>query len=143
MELSLLPVAVTRAGAPASRPQRKLRRSLVVSAHAVSRFQERVDRRVGGLEARLAIQQIASLGRVRPQPRHWMSDTPSVPGTVFIYWQGRPGVALVVCDGCVVTVLTRELTRGSANRRHSGNRQTRAERLRPVEPVVDAGDWAA
>ena len=115
-------------------------RALVVSDHAISRFRERVDRVAGGAEARLAIQQMAALGRLSPRPRHWMCDSRHEPGTAFIYWHRRPGIALVVRDGCITTVLTRQLTRGAATRRRERNSRLTGLRIElVVQPPLS--DW--
>jgi hypothetical protein len=115
-------IAATGVCAPASRPLDKTGRTIVVSAHAVIRFSERVDPSASVREAFGAVDEIACRGRVCPRPRHWMCDVRCEPGTVFVYWQEWPGVALVVRDDCVLTVLTRDLTRGAAERRRSRNR---------------------
>jgi hypothetical protein len=115
-------------------------KSLLVPDHAVLRFQERVDSAASAVEARMAIQQIARLGKASSRPRHWMCDTRSEPGTVYIYWHQRPGVALLVRDGCVVTVYTRKLTRGARQRRRERSREGRIQ-PRLLDPVVDADDW--
>ena len=114
-------------------------RSLRVPDHAVLRFQERVDPAASAVEARMAIQQIARHGKACSRPRHWMCDTRSAPGTVYIYWQQRSGVALLVRDGCVVTLYTRELTRGAARRRRERNREASIQ-LRLLDAVVDLDD---
>lgn len=69
-----------------------------------------------------------------------MCDTRSAPGTVYIQWQQRPGVALLAGDGCVVTVYTRKLTRGAARRRRERNREAGIQ-PRLLDPVVDMDDW--
>jgi hypothetical protein len=55
---------------------------VAVTAHAVDRYLQRVDGRASRQEARLAIMQIASLGRLRAVPRHWLRDhVPPSPGS--------------------------------------------------------------
>lgn len=81
-----------------------------VSAHAVDRYIQRVDGRVSRQEARLAIMQIASLGRLRAVPRHWLRDhVPPSPGLRFITWSRRPDLCLLVRGGVVVTLITRTM----------------------------------
>jgi hypothetical protein len=84
--------------------------------HAVERFHERVIPNSSKLEAQLALQQFVSLGRLRPNPRHWMSDQHPEPGKRFIYWAGRPRVCAILVDNTVVTVITAELVRASGRR---------------------------
>jgi hypothetical protein len=115
-------------------------KSLQVPDHAVQRFQERVDSAASAVEARMAIQQIARLGKASSRPRHWMCDTRSAPGTVYIYWHQRPGVALLVRDSCVVTIYTRKLTHGARRRRREHNREAGIQ-PRLLDPVIDLDDW--
>jgi hypothetical protein len=108
--------------------------SLVLSAHAVARFQERVDPGASPLEARLALGRLVALGRVRATPRHWMrADVEPCPGVRFIYWSSRPDVCAVARDGVVVTVLTRRLCRGVTSRSHLRVVPQRPPDLRLVE----------
>lgn len=125
---------------PRSTTMMQRTRSLRIADHAVLRFQERVDPAASTVAARTAIQQIALLGKASSRPRHWMCDTRSTPGTIYIYWQQRPGVALLVRNGCVVTVYTRKLTRGAARRRRERNREIGIQ-LRLLDPVVAVDDW--
>jgi hypothetical protein len=83
---------------------------VVISTHVAQRYQERVDRSVSLTEARFAVGQIASLGKARSVPRHWMrGDVAPSPGLVFIVWSRRPHVCLLVRDGTVVTLITRAM----------------------------------
>src|ERR1051326_5684282 len=77
-----------------------------LSAHAVRRWVERVDPGASQIEARFALGQLISNGRVRETPRHW-TDVDPVPGLTFVYWSQRPTVCALIVDGVVVTVLTR------------------------------------
>jgi hypothetical protein len=88
---------------------------LSISGHAVRRWIERVDSTAGPLEARLALAQHISMGRVRPTPRHWTNARPA-PGLTFVYWSQRPSVCVLAIDGVVVTVLTRALCAATAPR---------------------------
>jgi len=92
--------------------------SLTITRHAIERWQERVDRTASANEARLCLIQLISLGRVRPNPRHWTAVDPT-PGTSFVYWARRPNVCAVLFNDAVVTVLTRALCRASAQRPRS------------------------
>jgi hypothetical protein len=81
----------------------------------------------------MALQRFVSMGRMRPTPRHWMSDRRVEPGTCFVYWSQKPRVCAIVCDGAVVTVITAELVRCSP-RRHLRSVATEARpRVEPVE----------
>ena len=108
--------------------------SLVLTAHAVARYRERVDRGASQLEARLALGALVARGRARTTPRHWMrADVKPAPGVRFIYWSSQPDVCAVVRDGCVVTVLTRRLCRGVTSRSHLHVVPDRPPNLQPVE----------
>jgi len=81
-----------------------------VSTHAAQRYQERVDHSASLTEAQLAVVQIASLGKARSVPRHWMrGDVEPSPGLVFIVWSCRPDLCLLVRHGVVVTIVTRAM----------------------------------
>jgi hypothetical protein len=93
--------------------------SVVLTAHAVARYRERVDRGASLLEARLALAALVTRGRARTTPRHWMrDDVRAGPGVRFIYWSARPDVCAVARYGHVVTVLTRQLCRSSTRHSH-------------------------
>jgi hypothetical protein len=85
-------------------------RAVRVSAHACVRWCERVDPAASDREAWLALHDLVARGRHRPTPRHWTVARPQ-PGLVFVYLAERPDVCALVCDGAVVTVLTRTLCR--------------------------------
>jgi hypothetical protein len=115
-------------------------RTRMISWHAVERWQERVERGASPLDARGALRQFLTGGRVRPTPRHWTTAAPE-PGLCFVYWASRPGVCALVRENTVVTILTRELCRTS--------RKARPEPLplivptrrpRPVAPALDLLD---
>jgi hypothetical protein len=110
--------------------------TLHISEHAISRFIGRVDRLASRLEARIAIGRLASLGRTRTVPRHWMrrDGIRPQPGLPFVYSSYRPGVCLLIRDGTVLTVITHQPC--AADRRPA--------HLRPVEETprpmpVDGG----
>jgi hypothetical protein len=89
-----------------------------ISAHVTQRYQERVDRSASSIEARLAVMQIASLGKARCVPRHWMrGDVEPSPGLTFVVWSQRPDLCLLVRDGIVVTLITRAMC-AAAPKRH-------------------------
>jgi hypothetical protein len=110
---------------------------LRISAHATARWTERVDRSASPLEARLALAQLASMGRTRSTPRHW-TDVRPAPGLTFIYWSGRPSVCALAVDGVVVTVLTRELCAATAPRTAAALRAIGADGARRPRSLVTA-----
>jgi hypothetical protein len=86
-----------------------------VSSHAVDRYVQRVDSHASRQEARLAVMQIASLGRLRAVPRHWLRrHVQPCCGLLFLTWNHRPEICLLVRDGVVVTVITRAMCEGRA-----------------------------
>lgn len=108
---------------------------LSLSSHAVTRWNERVDRHVSRLEARLALGRFISLGRVRPTPRHWMrADVVPAPGLRFVYCADRPGVCALARDGVVLTIITRSLCSSSSRRRQL--RAVPDPRPHPIDPVA-------
>lgn len=86
-----------------------------ISAHAITRWTQRVQPTASPLEARLALAQLVSMGRIRSTPRHWTDARPAR-GLTFIYWSQRPSVCALAVDGVVVTVLTRQLCAATAPR---------------------------
>jgi hypothetical protein len=88
-------------------------RRVRISVHAVDRWCERVDPGATRLQARFALGQLISRGRIRATPRHW-TDVDAAPGLTFVYWVQRPSVCALVVDGVVVTVLTRVLCRSTS-----------------------------
>jgi hypothetical protein len=88
-----------------------------LTTHAIERFQERALPGSSILEAHLALRQFVSMGRARPNPRHWMSDRRPRPGSRYVYWAGRPRVCAIVKGGAVVTFVTGQLVK-SSGRRH-------------------------
>jgi hypothetical protein len=112
---------------------------VVVSTHAVKRYQERVDRSASLTEARLAIAQIASLGKARSVPRHWMrGDVEPSPGLVFLIWSRRPDLCLLVRDGVVVTLITRAMCAASPKRHLTA---VAGEGRRPTTSEVARWHW--
>jgi hypothetical protein len=83
-------------------------RPLRITAHAIARYQQRVDSRASGAAAVEAIAAMVAAGCVRANPRRW-TDVALVPGTKLVYSAIQPDACLVVRDQAVVTVITREL----------------------------------
>jgi hypothetical protein len=92
-----------------------MQREIRITAHAIERYQERVDPESSWLAAHLAIRKLLATGRSRPTPRHWMRR-PVEPGTTFIFSASYPGVCAIVTDGRAVTIITRELARSAPGR---------------------------
>ena len=81
-----------------------------VSSHAVRRYIERVEPTASPADAREALRQIGSFGKVRSRPRHWMrADIEPAPGLSFVISSSRPHVCLLVRDRVVLTVITRAM----------------------------------
>jgi hypothetical protein len=85
-------------------------REVRITAHAIERWQQRVDPHASWLSAHLAIRKLLNTGRSRPNPRHWMRR-PTDPGTTYVYSATHPGVGMIVTNGTAVTLVTRELAR--------------------------------
>jgi hypothetical protein len=84
-------------------------RFLVVSSHAIARYQQRVRPAATRLEALAEIREIASKARVRSRPRWWTRVAGERPGCRYLYCASRPDVCLVVRNGVVVTVFSRQV----------------------------------
>jgi hypothetical protein len=112
-----------------------------ITAHAIERYQERVDAHASWLSAHLAIRRLLSTGRSRPTPRHWMRR-PVEPGTTFVYNAWHPDVCVIVAGGTAVTVVTRELNRAQPRRRAS-LAGARPRQLPPPMPMYVDDDLAA
>jgi hypothetical protein len=83
-------------------------RFLVVSSHAITRYQQRVRPASSRLEALAEIREIASRARVRSRPRWWTQVAGERPGCRYLYCASQPHVCLVVKDGVVITVFSRQ-----------------------------------
>jgi hypothetical protein len=123
-------------------------RQLLVSAHAVERFQQRVARDDTSAQAREALKQMVLAGTLRPRPRHWTRNVAHTPGLRFLYWAELPNVCALVLDGVVVTLVTRETCRTSARRGcNRGGPDRRYERIarrrRLAELRATSAGWAA
>lgn len=106
-----------------------------ITTHAVERYRERVDSGVTRTEAAGRIHRILADGIERDRPRAWMEQIQEHPGTTFVYCPIDAEVCLVVRDGTVLTVLTRELCddRPPARRPQRSGRQVRVARRRQRE----------
>jgi hypothetical protein len=111
-----------------------------LSAHAVQRWSERVDPGAAQIEARFALGQLISHGRVRATPRHW-TDVGADPGLTFVYWSHRPTVCALIVDGVVVTVLTRTLCRSTAARSTAALRALGADPADCLPRIEPAPAW--
>lgn len=80
----------------------------LVSLHAVNRWIERVDSRLTRRQALEQIEEFVSKGSASARPRQWMKNHRASHGRSFVYWHEYPGVALVVRDGAVMTVLSKK-----------------------------------
>lgn len=80
-----------------------------VSSHAIARYQQRVRPAATRLEALAEIREIAARARVRSRPRWWTRVAGERPGCRYLYCASRPDVCLVVRNGVVVTVFSRQV----------------------------------
>lgn len=85
---------------------------LLITAHAVQRYRERVERVPRWLALR-RIRAICSTAAWTFRPRSWMTVVLH-PSTVYGYGANRPDVCLLVRDGAVVTVLSRRFLAAEA-----------------------------
>jgi hypothetical protein len=100
-------------------------REIRITAHAIERWQGRVDPASTWLAAHLAIRKLLNTGRSRPTPRHWMRR-PVEPGTTYVFNAFSPGVCVIVADETAVRIITRELVRSTPARpARSGGQRTR------------------
>lgn len=104
-----------------------------IAAHAVERWRERVRPTTSAAEE---IAEMARRGRRTEKAPRWLRDggVRGGPGTVFICWHRRPGVALLVKQQRVITVLTREAgepfrEEGRTRRRADNRSRTGRRRL--------------
>ena len=80
---------------------------LLITAHAVQRYCERVEPGSSAQTANAAITEIAATGRRRARPRRWTRIAGCRPGAVYVYSHVHPGVCLVMRREAVVTVFSR------------------------------------
>lgn len=111
---------------------------LCVSAHAITRWTERVGPTVSPLEARFALGRPISMGRAHPTPRRWTDARPAC-GLTFIYWSHRPSVCALAGNGMVITVLTRQLCKATAPRSAAAPRASDADTDRRPRAMAGAG----
>ena len=77
-----------------------------VTAHAIERYQDRVDSCVSRREALRAIREILARANRRSRPRHW-TKVDARPGCRYLYSADHPDICLVLRGGAVVTVFSR------------------------------------
>jgi hypothetical protein len=77
-----------------------------VTAHAIERYQDRVDSCVSRREALRAIREILAGANRRSRPRHW-TKVDARPGCRYLYSADHPDICLVLRGGAVVTVFSR------------------------------------
>src|SRR4051794_24834083 len=81
-----------------------------LSEHAIERYCERVEVGCRPGTARERLNQMATFGRMRSTPRHWMRRRVSTTeGLRFLYWAHMPNVCALVRGDTVVTVVTRAM----------------------------------
>jgi hypothetical protein len=95
--------------------------------------------------AREEIAQFIASGRLRPTPRSWTTGVKPAPGVAFLYSAAFPGVCGIVCDGALVTFVTRELCRMSSRGLASVRPMRRAARRgrSRVDAHSDRDTWTA
>jgi hypothetical protein len=79
-----------------------------ITNHAVDRYHERVDPSATPSIAFWAIRDMLATGVVRTKPRAWTTCRLE-PGQRLVYSALCADACLVITEGCVVTVLSREL----------------------------------
>ena len=77
-----------------------------VTAHAIARYQQRVDPSVSHRRALCAIREILNGACSRSRPRHW-TKVNAQPGCRYLYSAQHPDVCLVLRGDAVVTVFSR------------------------------------
>lgn len=77
-----------------------------VTAHAITRYQERVAPAASRKDALRAIREILGHARSRSRPRLWTKVNVR-PGCRYLYSADHPDVCLVLRGGAVVTVFSR------------------------------------
>ena len=83
-----------------------------ITAHAIERYQERVQPGVSAQNAFFAIRQVLAYGTVRTSPR-WWTNCRLAPGQRLVYSAISPDACLLIEGDAVLTVLSRELCMGS------------------------------
>lgn len=88
-----------------------------VSRHAVKRYTDRVDSTCDVHHAEMILSDFLSDGIASGTPRQWMrAGSPCPRGSRFVYSDRYPGICLIVKDGVVATVVTRETCRPKIGR---------------------------
>jgi hypothetical protein len=105
-----------------------------ITAHAIERWQQRVDPDANWLSAHLAIRRFLNQSRWRPTPRHWM-HRPAVSGTIYTYSASQPDICIHVTGDAAVTVTTRELVRSTPRRPASASQGKRPLAVPPPIPA--------
>ncbi len=123
------------------RPERRY----AITTHAVDRFQQRVTD-IDRAAARSAIHALATGGKRRTRPRHWMrSHRISEPGTVYIYHPDFPNIGLVSHNDTIVTVMERRSSRqwhvNNEGDRHKGRRPARRPTAHSQDKRFDHRPW--
>jgi hypothetical protein len=77
-----------------------------VTAHAIERYQARVDPTASRRAGLRAIREIVADGKNRSKPRHW-TNVGARPGCRYVYSAKHPGICLVIRGGAVVTLFSR------------------------------------
>lgn len=121
-----------------------------VSAHAVERWQQRVERQASAETARSALHTFIRNGTSRSTPRRWMKDVRQTPGLRYVYSHEYPGVCVLVTAHTALTVVTKSLCGSRAQLRRvrprSGGRPHRRPRLedaRSTRWYAEDGEEAA
>lgn len=84
----------------------------VVSRHAAERYAERVDTTCDLRQASMLIEDALRDATANAKPRRWMRQAWAAPaGSRFVYSSRYPGLCLIVCNGVVTTVVTRDTCR--------------------------------
>ncbi len=109
-------------------------RDIRISAHAIQRWQQRVDPEATWLTAHVAIRRFLKTSRIRPTPRHWLKRRPT-PGTTFAFCAVRPSVCIIVVDSVAVTVVTRGLMSAAPRRVDRLERSAGRRPLRVPPPL--------
>lgn len=86
-----------------------MKRSLCITSHAITRYQQRVRPDASRLEATAELRQIATHAKSRSRLRWWTQVAGERPGCRYLYWAMRPEVCLVVQGDAVVTVFSRSV----------------------------------
>lgn len=95
--------------APVAQKEITVNHRLIISNHAIQRFQERVAPSSSNRDALSQIRSILVSANRRSRPRWWTRVAGERPGCRYLYSARRADVCLVVRDGVVVTVFSRSV----------------------------------